>query len=78
MAVPRKDVRLTLEEIEHSRLTWCAAKAGVTIAEYVETLIQADTSSQIDAVVDRYHDLVRSGIVGKTAELFGDARKTLK
>lgn len=71
MAVPRKDVRLTLDEMEHARLTWCASKAGVTLAEYVEKLIQADTASQIDNVVDRYHDLVRSGIVGKTQDIFG-------
>lgn len=75
MAVPRKDVRLTLEEMEHSRLTWCAAKAGITIAEYVEKLIQADTTSKIDHVVDDYHDLVRSGIVGKTSDIFGGPRK---
>lgn len=78
MAVPRKDVRLTLEEMEHARLTWCAAKAGITIAEYVEKLIQADTSSKVDGVVENYHDLVRSGIIGKTTDLFGDSRKGLK
>lgn len=75
MAVPRKDVRLTLEEMEHARLTWCAAKHGVTIAEYVEKLIQAATASNIDHVVDDYHDLVRSGLVGKTPDLFGEPRK---
>jgi hypothetical protein len=71
MALPRKDVRLDLDEMDHSRLKWCAAKAGMTIAEYVEHLIHADIASKVDRVVDDYHDLVRSGLVGKTSEMFG-------
>lgn len=78
MAVPRKDVRLTLEEMEHARLTWNAARSGVTIAEYVERLIQADNSKNIDDVVDAYHDLVRAGIVGKTTDIFGEPGKVRK
>lgn len=78
MAAPRKDVRLDLDEIEHARLKWCASKDGLSIAEYVEKLIQADTTSKIDHVVDDYHDLVRSGLVGKTPDLFGEVRKGVK
>lgn len=78
MALPRKDVRFDLDEMDHARLKWCAAKANQTIAEYVESLIHADIASKVDRVVDDYHDLVRSGLVGKTPDLFGDARKGLK
>jgi hypothetical protein len=75
MAMPRKDVRFDLDEMDHARLKWCAAKAGLTIAEYVESLIHADIASKVDRVVDDYHDLVRSGLVGKTSDMFGDPRK---
>ena len=71
MALPRKDVRFDLDEMDHARLKWCAAKVNLTIAEYVESLIHADIASKVDRVVDDYHDLVRSGLVGKTPDLFG-------
>lgn len=69
--MPRKDVRFDLEEIDHARLKWCANKAQLTIAEYVESLVHADLASKVDRVVEDYHDLVRAGLVGKTPDLFG-------
>lgn len=75
MALPKKDVRCDLDDMDHARLKWCAAKANMTIGEYVENLIHADIASKVDKVVDDYHDLVRSGLVGKTPDLFGEVRK---
>lgn len=76
MAAPRKEARAFLDEDEHARLKWVADRAGLTVAEYLEKLIQADNASKIDKVVDDYHALVRAGIVGKSPETPVKARRT--
>ena len=68
MALPRKDVRAAVDDEVHQRLVWCANRAGVTVAVYVEQLIQADTSSKVDLVVATYDDLERAGLVRRKPE----------
>ncbi len=68
MALPRKDVRAAVDDEVHQRLVWCAKRANVSVAIYVEQLIQADTSSKVDHVVDAYLDLAAAGLVRKNPE----------
>lgn len=75
MAAPRKEARVFLDDREHARLKWNADRAGLTIAEYLEKLIQADNASKVDKVVSDYHDLVRVGLVGNLTESPGKSRK---
>jgi len=71
MAIERKDVRAAVDDEVHKALVIFARHAGVTVAEYVEKLIQADVSVKVTATIEHYHDLARVGIVGKTPDLFG-------
>ncbi len=75
MAAPRKEARVFLDDAEHARLKYVADRAGLSVAEHLEKLIQADNASKIDKVVDDYHALVRAGIVGKSPEKPGEPRK---
>jgi hypothetical protein len=71
MALERKDVRSAVDDEVHKALVIFAKHAGVTVAEYVEKLIQADVSVKVSTTIEHYHDLARVGIVGKTPDLFG-------
>lgn len=68
MALPRKDVRAAVDDEVHQRLVWCANRSGVSVAVYVEQLIQADTSNKVDNVVETYDDLERAGLVRRNPE----------
>jgi hypothetical protein len=68
MALPRKDVRAAVDDEVHQRLVWCAKRAGISVAIYVEQLIQADTSNKVDLVIETYDDLARSGLARKNSE----------
>lgn len=71
MALDRKDVRAAVDDEVHKALVIFARHAGVTVAEYVEKLIQADVSVKVSATIEHYHDLAKVGIVGKTPDMFG-------
>lgn len=71
MALERKDVRAAVDDDVHKALVIFARHADVTVAEYVEKLIQADISVKVSATIEHYHDLARVGIVGKTPDMFG-------
>jgi len=68
MALDRKDVRAAVDADVHAGLVVFAKRAGVTVAEYVEKLIQADVSAKVADVDGAYHDLARAGLVGKNPE----------
>lgn len=74
MALERKDVRAAVDDEVHKALVIFARHAGITVAEYVERLIQADVSVKVTTTIEHYHDLARVGIVGKTSELFGKTK----
>ena len=71
MALERKDVRTAVDDEVHKALVIFARHAGVTVAEYVEKLIQDDVSVKVSVTIEHYHELARVGIVGKTPDLFG-------
>lgn len=71
MALERKDVRTAVDDEVHKALVIFAKISGVTVAEYVEKLIQADVSVKVTETIEHYHELARVGIVGKTSDLFG-------
>lgn len=75
MALDRKDVRAAVDDEVHRALVVFAKRRGITVAEYVEELIQADISRRVAEITDGYHELARAGIVGKTPDLFGGPRK---
>jgi hypothetical protein len=47
MALERKDVRTAVDDEVHKALVIFAKISGVTVAEYVEKLIQADVSVKV-------------------------------
>ena len=71
MALERKDVRAAVDDEVHKALVVFAKRAKLTVAEYVEKLIQADVSVKVEETIEHYHELARVGIVGKTSDLFG-------
>jgi hypothetical protein len=71
MALERKDVRAAVDDEVHKALVVFAKRAGVTVAEYVEKLIQADVSTKVSETIEHYHDLARVGLVGRTPDMFG-------
>lgn len=78
MGVPRKDVRATVDDEVHKALVIFARRAGKTVAEYVEELVQADVSSKIGEINDGYHELARVGLVGKSPDFPGAPRSHSK
>jgi len=74
MAIERKDVRAAVDDEIHKALVIFARHDNVTVAEYVEKLIQADVSVKVTKTIEHYHDLARVGIVGKTPDLFGKTK----
>lgn len=74
MGVDRKDVRAAVDEEVHRALVIFAKRDGITVAEYVEKLIQADVSEKVEVVSGAYHELARAGLVGKTPDSSGKTR----
>jgi len=74
MALERKDVRAAVDDEVHKALVIFARRAGITVAEYVEGLIQHDVSTKVSKTIGDYHELARAGIVGKTPDLFGNGK----
>jgi hypothetical protein len=73
MALPRKDVRAAVDDPIHRALVIFAKRDGVTVAEYVEKLIQTDVSSKVEKTLGDYHELTAAGLIGKNPDLFGSA-----
>jgi hypothetical protein len=71
MALPRKDVRAAVDDAVHKALVIFARRDGVTVAEYVEKLIQTDVSSKVEKTLGDYHELTAAGLIGKNPDLFG-------
>lgn len=71
MALERKDVRAAVDDEVHKALVIFARHDNVTVAEYVEKLIQADVSEKVSKTIDHYHDLAKAGVVGKTSDWVG-------
>jgi hypothetical protein len=68
MALERKDVRAAVDDEVHKALVVFARRANKSVAEYVESLIQADISVKVDEVRTAYDDVARVGLLRKNPE----------
>jgi hypothetical protein len=72
MALPRKDVRATVEHDIHGALAVYADIDHLTVAEYVEKLIVADISKRVAAHIEADAPLRDLGLIRKNPDKSGN------